>query len=455
MKYPIERKVSAVHIRSKGGLITARARIQRIACSSHSHETGINRRLRRWLGRELPLLKGEISASAARCEADRYRKHFDSFAHACLLIFHGLSGNQSLRQSYTAFPACPGLAQYSGLAKSEDPEGIGVSFSQFAESNTTRSAAFLAGIVPSLIARVRQEGKLPQGSLPPHLHIVDSTFLRLSLLLAPWLPSNNKADVPGMRIQLQYAPALDLPEHVIINDTRTSDQKGLDQILLDDPTRLAEMSGQTLVTDLGYYSHRRFRRLLAAGVHLVTRLHPQARVHVEEWLPVQQSLPTFPSGRIAVISDQRVRVGPSDNRVCGLRLVTAQVEPLPKAARRGAQPVLYRVLTDRFDLTAPEVVQIYLWRWRIELFLRWLKCYVHLSRLLGYSRNAVELSVWLAIVVHLLTVLATLSLGLSRRSPALLRQMVWVLAHVKPAGDEDHPTQAYQFPLWGPDPPDP
>lgn len=442
------------YIRLKGGLITARARIRRIAYSGDSHQGNLNRQLRRWLAREFPWLKQEIATSANRCHADFYRKHFDSFAHASLLIFHGLSGNQSLRQSYAAFPACPGLAQYSGLAKPEDPEGIAVSFSQFAESNTSRPAAFLAGIVPSLIARVRQEGKLPPGSLPPHLHIVDSTFLRLSLLLAPWLPSNNKADVPGMRIQLQYDPALDLPEHVIINDTRTSDQKGLDQILLDEPTRLAEMNGQTLVTDLGYYSHARFRRLLAAGVHLVTRLHPQARVQVEAQLPVQQPLPTMSPGRIAVMSDQRVTLGPRNNRVAGFRLVTAQVDPLPKAARRGAQPVVYRVLTDRFDLTAPEVIQIYLWRWQIELFLRWLKRYVHLPRLLGYSRNAVELSVWLAIVVHLLTVLATLTLGLQRRSPALLRQIVWVLAHVAPAVEGDQ-QGAHQFPLWRPDPPDP
>lgn len=202
------------------------------------------------------------------------------------------------------------------------------------------------------------------------------------------------------------------------------------------------MRGQTLVTDLGYYSHARFRRLLVAGVHLVTRRHPQAKDDVEAQLPVQQPLPTLAPGRIAVMSDQRVTLGPHNNRVGGLRLVTAQVEPLPRAARRGAQLVLHRVLTDRFDLTAPEVVQIYLWRWQIELFLRRLKRHVHLSRLLGYSRNAVELSVWLDTVLHLLTILATLTLSLSRRSPALLRQMVWVLAHVNPADDEGHPTRA-------------
>ena len=80
---------------------------------------------------------------------------------------------------------------------------------------------------------------------------------------------------------------------------------------------------------------------------------------------------------------------------------------------------------------------------------------MRLSRLLVYSRNAVELSVWLAIVLHLLTILATLTLGLSRRSPALLRQMVWVLAHVNPTDDQDQHVRAYRFPLPGTHPPDP
>lgn len=431
------------------------AQQQRVAQSGCSHQFGLNRRLRRWLAKELPWLKQEIAASSKRCHADLYRKHFDSFAHACLLIFHGLCGNQSLRESYMAFPACPGLARFSGLAEAEDPEKMGISFSQFADSNTTRPAAFLAGIVPSLIARIRQSGRLPHGSLPPDLHILDSTFLRLSLLLAPWLPSKGKADVPGMRVQMQYAPALDIPEQVIITDTRTSDQKGLDQILLDEPSRLAEMRDRTLVVDLGYYGHPRFRRLLAAGIHMVTRLHPQAGVHIEAELPSQLPLPAFPGGRIYVITDQRVTLGPRNNRIGALRLVTALVQPLPKAARRGSQPVIYKLITDRFDLTAMQVVQIYLCRWQIELFFRWLKCHVHLPRLLGYSRNAVELTVWLAVVVHLLTVLATLSLGLGRRSPALLRQMIWVLAHVAPTNCHDPTQQAYQltFPCAQMDPP--
>lgn len=404
----------------------------------------LNRRLRRWLSSELPRLRSVIAASASRTQAERYRKHFDSFAHACMLLFHGLSASPSLRQSYAGFAACPGLVTLSGLARPSG--GIGLSFSQLAHSNTTRPAAFLEGLVQDLISRVRH---LPgTASIPPTLHLLDSSFLSLSLKLAPWLPGRD-----GIRLQLQYAPGLDLPEHVLVTDTRTNDCMGLDLTILDNPKRLADLKDHTLVIDLGYYSHRRFAHLLEAQVHLVSRLHPQAYLELQEDLPVQQHLPGMPQGRISVLTDQRVSLGSPNNRagavISGMRLVTAIVQPLPKAARRGAQPVTYRILTDRWDLMALEVIQLYLWRWQIELFLRWLKSHVHIGRLLGFSPNAVELTVWLALAVHLMALMATHALGLNRRSPGLLWQLTLALIQLSFDSSSVYESTALQPPLPG------
>jgi hypothetical protein len=387
-----------------------------------------NRALRRWLARELAHLRPEIAASAAACAAERYRKHFDAYAHACLLLFHGLSGGPSLRQSYATFADCPQWAALSGLATDRAGE-VAVSFSHFAASNSSRPPAFLAGLIPALVARVRRCGRTGPAAVPPDVHILDGTFLRVSLRLAPWLDLSERTK--RMVAQTLYTPALDLPEHVVLTDAHTPDVRGLDQALLDDPAQVAALREQTLIMDLGYYSHTRLARLLDAGVHIVTRLHPQAALRVEEESPVQQPLPGLvptdgAGGRIVVHHDQRVTVGSAHNHnstvVPGLRLVTATVAPTPDAARHGAQPVTYRILTDRHDLDAAEVVQLYLWRWQIEQFFRWLKSYVHLPRLLGYSHAAVALTVWLAVIVHLLSRLAAHARGLSRRSPALLRQ---------------------------------
>ena len=331
----------------------------------------------------------------------------------------------------------------SGLARTPDPdeERLGVSFSEFADSNTTRQAGFLGGAVLSLIARVREAGQLRSSNFPEDLHLLDSTFLRLSLALAPWLPGHAGSEVPGVRLQIQYAPALDLPEHVLITDTRTNDCQGLDQAILDNPHQLAQLKDQTLVVDLGYYSHARFARLVAACVHFVSRLNSQARVQIEADLPVQQSLPELDGHRITVLSDQRVTIGSPNNRagalLKALRLVTSVVEPLPKATRHGAKPITYKVLTDRWNLDSIDVVRLYLWRWQIELFFRWLKSRVHLPRLLGYSRNAVELTVWLTLLVHLLSVLAAQAQGLTRRSPTLLSRLGLAISHLSPSDSDD------------------
>jgi len=389
------------------------------------HSDPVPRRLRRWLQRELPTLRATLETSAAACAADAGRKHFFSFAHACLLLYHGLRGGPSLRQSYESFGACPGLVQLSGLAHHAAPEaGLAVSFSQFALSNTTRPATFLAGSVASLLGRLQQQGQGQALPCPGDLVIQDSTFLRLSLKLSPWLPPDRRARASiGVRVQFHYRPALDLPEHVLVTDTRRNDCTGLDAALLDDPLRLAALAGHTLVVDLGYYSHARFARLRAAAVHFVSRLQPQARVTVVGTQEVPYPFAGLDAGRITVRQDARVTVGSATNRggtvLAGLRLVTAEVAPTLAAARLGKPVQTYQILTDRGDLPALEVVQLYVWRWQIELFFRWLKTHLHLSHLLGYSLNAVRLTVWLALLVHLLTLLAACALGYQRRSPAL------------------------------------
>lgn len=411
-----------------------------IASRPPPEAAGVNRQLRRWLVGELRQLRPVIAQSADRCQADRYRKHFTAFAHACLLLFHGLSGGASLRQSYATFGLCDGLVALSGLgvrSRSGDDdtdaadERLGVSFSQVAASNTSRPAVFLSGLVPALLRHLRQLGANADLPYPLDLCLLDSTFLRLSVGLASWLPAAIPHEKHGVSVHVQYRPALDLPDHLLILPTPTNDCLGLDAAVLDDPGRLADLAGQTLAMDLGYYSHARLERLRAAGVHWVIPLNAQATVAPEAQQPVQPSFPGWQPARITVLRDTRVTIGSGNNRagavLAGLRVVTAEVLPQPAADRRGAPPQRYTLLTDRWDLPAAAVVQLYLWRWQIELFFKWLKSHLKLGRFLGYSANAVHLSVWLALVLHLLVTLAARVLGLRRRTPSILARLRFLL----------------------------
>lgn len=416
---------------------------------------GLNRRLRRWLARELVGLRPVVEASASACGAEHSRKHFTSYQQVCLLLFHGLAARRSLRQSYEQFAACPGLVAASGLGVTGDPDRLGVSYSQVAASNGTRPAALLVGVIDQLVARLRRAGADRPGGDPllGSLVIQDSTFLRLSLRLAHWLPSVQRPTVSGVRVQVWLHPRQDLPEVVDLTSVKLNDHLSWDRSVLGDPARLAALAGQTIVIDLGYYRHTAFRDLVAADVHVVTRCYPNTTVTVEADLPIQPPLPDLDGGRITIVTDQRVTLGSPATRtgvmLTGWRRVTADVTPRLRTGHRSPTPRRYEILTDRWDLTAAEVVQVYLWRWQIELFFRWLKHHLHLPRLLGHSENAVALSVWLAILVHLLALLAARALGLPRRSPLLLARLAGAFIHLDPARDADLPPTARQLPLPG------
>jgi hypothetical protein len=188
-------------------------------------------------------------------------------------------------------------------------------------------------------------------------------------------------------------------------------------------------------------------------VSFVSRLHHQATVAVVAEHPVQRPLPGLDGARIQVTREAAITLGSPNNRagavLAGLRLVVATVAPQPRAARRGDQPVSYTLITDRWDLRATEVVQLYLWRWQIELFFRWRKRILGTLRPLGHSPAAVELSVALALVVHLLLVPAAVALDLPRRSVLLLALLPGALAHLSVADLPPAMDQPQQVPLPG------
>ena len=312
-----------------------------------STEDGVRlaRRLRRWLAGELRGLRSVIEVSAAACGAEHGRKHFSSYQQLCLLLFPGLAAQRSLRQSYEQFAAARGLVAVSGLAGPDGTDRLGVSYSQVAASNGTRPAAVVAGVVEHLMARVRQDGlgAVPAGDpLLGSLLIQDSTFLRLSLRLAGWLPPLRRPECSGVRVQVWLHPSLDLPEVVQVTSVKVNDRGSWNQTILGDPSRLEALAGQTLVVDLGDSSHVGFRRRCAAGVHLVTRLSPKTTVTVEEDRPIQPPRPDVDGGRITVVADQRVTLGSPNNHpravLPGLRLVTADVLPRIKTGHRSPPP---------------------------------------------------------------------------------------------------------------------
>jgi hypothetical protein len=330
---------------------------------------GLNRSLRRLLD---PLLR----AAAAAPGADRYRKHFSTFSHLQILLFHVLDGSASLRQTH---------AKLSGLGFETVGLAQPISCSQLARSSTSRPLAPVAHLFADLVTLAR--AKPPRAPHPGGpIRLIDSSFLELSAACSPW--SSHGGHVPGVRLHTSFDLAEAIPSSLRLTLADTHDARALAA------TDLTPLVGWTVVMDRGYYSHLQFARLRAAGVHFVGRFRDQAHVAVTGEHPVPPG-----AGPDGVVADQTVTLGSPHNHAS---VVVPELRLITSVNQRG-EPL--RVVTDRFDLPAAVVLALSRKRWRIELFFRWLKHQLGLLHPLGRSPQAIWLSVLLLACVAVLAML--------------------------------------------------
>ena len=62
----------------------------------------------------------------------------------------------------------------------------------------------------------------------------------------------------------------------------------------------------------------------------------------------------------------------------------------------------YVYLTNHFEAKATQIVQLYVNRWKVELFFKWIKQHLRIKRFWGESTNAVKTQIWIAICTFVL-----------------------------------------------------
>lgn len=86
-----------------------------------------------------------------------------------------------------------------------------------------------------------------------------------------------------------------------------------------------------------------------------------------------------------------------------------------------------RIITNRFDLDAEEIGEIYRSRWAIETFFKWMKQHAKLTVLYGTSERAVENQVYLALIKYCLLLLVKLE---QKTKHSLLQVSRWLKVYL-------------------------
>ena len=177
-------------------------------------------------------------------------------------------------------------------------------------------------------------------------------------------------------------------------------------------------AGALYVIDRGYQSRALFRALLAGKFSFL------ARIKTDTAHTVAASRPLTPADRAAgVLSDETIVLLPERGQPepgLSLRAVRVKITcPAPrnldpkhkrgKYAAPGDEPSEHELLlvTERTDLSASDIAEVYRYRWQIEIFFRWFKCVIKCRHLFAESNNGMALQIYAALIASLLIVIYT------------------------------------------------
>ena len=207
--------------------------------------------------------------------------------------------------------------------------------------------------------------------------VVDASLIKLSLLAYSWAEYRKQSGAAKMHAVLEWARGI--PQQLVVTTGKVHDLKGT--------ATLQWARHWTSIFDRGYLGFAFLSTLLDAGAHFVVRFKEGVGYHILERFAVPHAPAT---AGFRLTSDWTIRLPGWEGVV--LRLVSYQ---LPDGK-------LIRVLTDRFDLSALSVAQLYKERWTIENWWKWVKQMFKIKRPLGESENALPVQIVSAFVTDLL-----------------------------------------------------
>lgn len=348
--------------------------------------------------RLLPLLKRLHEVGCQRDKAGNRQLFFNDYCALVILYLLNPLIN-SLRALQQAL-SLPNVAKKLGIRR--------FSLGSFSEAPAVFDPKRLLLMIQELAPELQPLSKDPRLSELKHvITLVDSTVLsglpRLAAAACEQTRINTQRDgrpLYGWRLHLQ----LDLEKFAPHRVDRTGGRNAGEARELN-VLRSSLEPGRCYVGDGGYAGYSLFDEIVEIGSSYVVRVREITHFEViEERLLSQQALDA------GVVRDAIVKLGGAGTEGCKLpvRLVEVQVRPHPQRRRSGLQETdRLLIATSLLDLPAELVALIYLYRYTVELFFRFLKHLLGMRHLLSQRAAGVDIQIYCAVIACMLISLET------------------------------------------------
>ena len=315
--------------------------------------------------------RNEFRRLVSQTGSEDRSKGFQSWDHFVSMLFCQLAQAKSLREINRGLRSCEGKLHHLGMKSA--PKRSTLSY-----ANAHRPHELFEKLFYQLLQTLSAGAPKKKFRFKSKLYSLDSTVIDLCASMFDWAKFRSTKGAAKLHLLLDHDGCL--PCYAMITQGRVADVKIAQQLKLP--------KGSLVVMDRGHIDYKMFERWSAEGVGFVTRLKKNAEFYELEERP-------FKAGGV-VVSDGtgQFNLLEAGRRIKGTyRRVVVWLEDKQQEMQ---------LLTNRFDLSAHTIAEIYKQRWQIELFFKAIKQNLRVKTFVGTSANAVKTQIWTALIAILL-----------------------------------------------------
>ena len=357
-------------------------------------------------------------------EGNKYVKSFTCWNHLLVLLFGQLSNREGLRDLVVTLAPHKRAFHHLGFGKS-------VTRSNLSKANEVRDVRIFREFANRMIAIAREKrAGVKDFFLSNKVYAFDSTTISLCLSVFWWTRLHHGRG--GVKMHTLYDVTTDIPSFVIITDASVHDSKVMDQI--------PYQSDSFYIFDRAYMATEHLFQIEMSEAYFVVREKSKILYKVLEDKHCSNPDTGVMADQIIVFTGSKTKKQyPRELR----RVVFYDSE-------NNRTLVLY---TNNFEVSAQQIALLYKYRWRVELFFKWMKQHLRIKEFYGTSENAVQIQIYAALTAYCLVaivehemqldmdtydVLRILSTSLLTRMPLrdLLDKSNWDLEEAEPIGGQ-------------------
>lgn len=213
-------------------------------------------------------------------------------------------------------------------------------------------------------------------------HLIDATTISMAVSQYKW--AEFRETKAGIKVNLRvfFDGDSTIPDEAVISPAKQADKTKMDDLVI------TTVPNALYIFDRAYVDYEKFDEYTENQTLFISKLKKNAKVEV-----IKSSMTTVDGKKV---KDSIVRLGNKGTTRMrnNLRLIEIPDDNDPSK--------IIRIITNDMERSAQEIGDLYRNRWQIELFFKWIKQHLNVKSFHGFSQNAVENQIWIALITYLL-----------------------------------------------------